>query len=403
MVVAEGVARLLSFVFYIAAARALAPADFGAVRYALALGLVAAGGTAVVATALGRELGASRARPEAVGAVAGSGVVAAAALLLLTLAATCVAAAAGVLGRAPIAGLLVAITGLSTLQIYYAAAGALGHVRRMVTAYAGSSLLQLAGLLALAAAGSVDATTVLVLFGASNVALCVLLEVVDPMWSWRALTPTREATRVLWRLSQPLAASSIGFLLWSCVDQIWVEATFPEEDAGIYGAAKNLSMLFMVLPAAVRAVSMPRVAHLRAASDDAGARALIARLLTVAVGLAAAVTVGAAVAGPTVIKAAYGDAYAAGDTAFLALAVSMALFAVFATLVNAAVGWGRPGVTSVAYVVAAGIQLALLLAAGDDPSLAYAGWASAIAIAAALAVIAVLLRRAVRGDGGADA
>lgn len=397
VVAAESLARLLSFVFYIAAARELAPGDFGAVRYALALALIATGLTAVLATALSRELGAARARPGEAEAVGGTGLAAAAGIGVLMLAAIVVADVLGLLGRAPVGPMLVATAGIAVLQLYYAAAGALGHLRRMIAAYVGSSLLQLACLLVLAAVDDVGASTVLVLFGASNVALCLGLELVCPIWPWKRLLVAAAPARRLWKLSKPLAASSIGFLLWSCADQVWVEATFSEQDAGVYGAAKNLSMLFMVLPAAVRAVSMPRVAHLRAMSDDAAARRLIARLLAVAAAIAALVAAGAAIAGPTVIELAYGDAYGAGDEPFLALAVAMAVFAVFATLVNAAVGWGRAGLTSWAYVVVATVQVGLLLAAGDDPSLAYAGWASALAIAAGLAVMAVLfLRAAVR-------
>lgn len=396
VVVAEGAARLLSFAFYIVAARALDPAEFGLVRYALALGLVATGATAVLATAVGRELGAARADPRAVPRVAGSAVAAGAGLWLLTVAALVVADAVGLLGRAPIVPLLVATTGLSILQLYYAAAGALGHVGRMVTAYAGASLLQLVALVALSVADRVDASVVLLLFGASNILLCVCLELARPMWSWRRLVPAGGAGRRLWSLSKPLAAASIGFLVWSSADQIWVEAAFDEADAGVYGAAKNLSMLFMVVPAAVRAVGMPRVAHLRAMSDDAAARALIVRLLAAATAVATAVAAAAAVAAPTVIDAAYGAGYDAADGPFLALATAMALFVVFATLVNAAVGWGRVRDASVAYAVVAGMQLALLMVAGDDPSLAYAGWASAIAIAGGLVVLAV---RFLRGAG----
>src|SRR5204862_3817196 len=77
----EGSGRLLSFVFYVVAARLLTTHGFGVLRYTIALSLLAFGLLQVLVTALARELGAARGDEGATDLVLGSGLAAAPLLL----------------------------------------------------------------------------------------------------------------------------------------------------------------------------------------------------------------------------------------------------------------------------------------------------------------------------------
>src|SRR5436189_5793800 len=69
----EAGARLLSFCFYLLAARELTTHGFGVVRYTITLSVLAFGVTQVLANALTRELGAVRKDPPGTAEVLGSG------------------------------------------------------------------------------------------------------------------------------------------------------------------------------------------------------------------------------------------------------------------------------------------------------------------------------------------
>ncbi|HEV3000731.1 MAG TPA: oligosaccharide flippase family protein, partial [Solirubrobacteraceae bacterium] len=365
--------------------------EFGVVRFTLAAALVATMLTSVLSTSAGREIGRARGDRAGVGPALGSAAAAAAALLALTVVVLVGLHAAGVLGDTPLVGLLVAVVGVAALELYYAVSGGLGRVRRLVASYAGASVLQLLALVALVLVADPGATTVLVLFGASNVVACAAIELARPIWPRRQLGLSAGSLRRLRDVAVPLAAGHIGFTVWSWSDLMWVESTFGGEDTGFYGAAKTLSMLFIVVPAAIRAILMPRLAYLRAKEDDRAARALGLRIAagSAAVALVLALLV-VAVRTP-LVELLYGSDYAPATAPLLGLVVAMALFMPFASVVAVAVGWGRPSLGAACLVAAAAVELGLLLVAPADAGLTYGAWANAAAMGAGVACLAVAL------------
>jgi O-antigen/teichoic acid export membrane protein/predicted O-methyltransferase YrrM len=381
LILSEGVSRALSFAYYIAAARLLAPAGFGIVRYTITLSLLAFGVMQVLVTVLGRELGASRGDDHRMSAVIGTSIALAVAGWLVSMLACAAAIVFQVTGKANAVGLLAVLSGYAVFQIYYAISWGLGRVRRMAITYAGGGALQLSALLAIAAVIHPGPAVALVLFGVSNLIPIALLEAIRPVIRGQALRVDSDTARRLARVGLPLLAAQVGYVVWASADQIWVQRSLGSRQSGLYGAAKNLSQLFLILPAGVNGVLMPRIAELRSRGDDLRARRMILGA-TAGVVVCSAIAALLAVALRTrLLVLLYGDAYSAGAAALAVLCVAMAIYAGFGTLTYSIVGWGRPGVYTTAIAVAAAVEVTYLgTVTATSPT--QAAWASAASIAA---------------------
>lgn len=394
----EGLSRALSFAYFVAAARILAPAGFGTVRYTITLALLAFGLLQVLVTVLGRELGAARGDERAIGAVIGTAL-GVGVLLWAVSALACVAAVASGLTRSASGlGLFTVLCGYAIFQIYYAVAWGLGDIPRMAIVYAGGGFVQLGALLALGTFVHPSPAAALVLFGVSNVVPIACLELTRPILR-RSLAFDAVVGRRLIRLGLPLLAAQLCYVVWASADQIWVQQRLGAHAGGLYGAAKSLIQVFLIVPAGVNGVVMPRVAQLRAGGADAEAR----RMIALATGSVFAVSAVAALAfaglGRPVLSLVYGGSYGAAADALAILCAAMALYAAFGSLTYTLVGWGRPGIYSSAIAAAAvGELVALWLV---PASIAGAATANAVAIGLGLAV--ALGRFAVLGRAPAAA
>jgi O-antigen/teichoic acid export membrane protein len=384
---AEGTARLLSFGFYLVAARLLTTSEFGVVRYTIALSLLAFGGLQVLVTGLLRELGAGRADPGRAPAAIGTALTAAGLVLAGSLLLCVVAGVAGLTGSANLPGLLVCLAGLAAFQLYYAAARGLGDPRRAVIAYAGGSFAQLS-ISAVALAIHPTVTTALLVYGLSGLLAILACELYRPVL--RQLRFSGDVMRRLRGLGGPLLVAQVGFLVWLTADQVWVDRTLGERELGLYGAAKTLSQVFIILPAGVAGALLPRVAELRAAGRSDAARRLVyaagAGLFLGTLAVAAVVIA----ARSSVLEVLFGEAYGAAGPALAGLSLGMVAYASFVGLTEGAVGWGRPGVYSTGIVVAAVAEVvALLWLSGSGIS--DAAWASAGSMALGLCTVVILL------------
>jgi O-antigen/teichoic acid export membrane protein len=388
----EGVARLLSFGYYLIAARVLSVSGFGVVRYTISLALLALAPLLVLATALNRELGAVRGSEARTSAVLGSSMVVALWLWLATTILCVVAGAAGLLGSASLPGLLIVVAGGAIFNLYYQISRGLGQIKRTAITYIGGSLLQLVALLAVVVAFDLTPFVGLLLFG-----LCWCLpvfgaEVVAPVARGHRLRIDRDVWPALWQIGGPLLVAQAGYMIWMSADQIWVDSALGSAQIGLYGTAKTLVQVFFVLTAGSMGVLLPRVAELRAQGLDDRARDFIRvtslRLIAIAA-VAAAVMIALRTPLLTMI---FGDRYAGASGALLALTVGMAGYAAFVTITVAAIGWGRSSLMALGISVAAGSEVALLLL-GSGSTIAFAGWANAISIGLGLVAVGLALAR----------
>ncbi|MDX6414557.1 MAG: hypothetical protein QOH23_1967 [Gaiellaceae bacterium] len=383
---AEATARLLSFVFYVLAARALTPAGFGVVRYSIVLATIGMGLVQVLATAVSRELGAARSDRALTSETLGASVVAAVILWFLSVGGCVIASTAGLTRGADLLGLIAVLTGLAAFQLYYALSRGLGDNRRAAVSYVGGSLLQIVMVAVLIVFGHPRPLPALAIFGASSLLPLIGYELVDPILRRRKLRFGSARFRSLWVLAQPLLVAQVFFLVWNSADQVWVQRVLGSHDVGLYGAAKNVSQVFVVVPAGIIGVLLPRVAELRALGDDDGGRrlAVIATSLTAGISLVIALPV--ILLRGRLLELLYGSNYRSAATSLVGLSVAMVVSACFATITTAAIGWGRPGLFTLGMGVAAVAEVAYLAAVGVR-SPADAAWAFAVSISVALASI----------------
>jgi O-antigen/teichoic acid export membrane protein len=391
LTLAEGIARGLSFAFYLLAAHALAPASFGVVQYTIALAVVALAPVQLIGIAVRRELGADRGdRAETISTL-GSGLALALLGLVASLALAGVALAVGLAGPADVAGLAAVIAGLAAFEIYYAVARGTADFRRAAIAYAGGALLQLIVFGVVTAITDPSALAALLIYAGSSVVPIAVYELRRPLMRTHGLRLERGSLDRLWAIVRPLAAGTVAFLVWNSADQIWVGHTFGTYDIGTYGAARNLSQVLLVPIVGFTGALVPRVAELRASQDQARAVGLIRWTTWMMIATCAAIALPLILGRTFFLETFYGEAYGAGATALIGLCVAMVLFAGFSGLGHGAMGWGAPRVYSVGYVVAAIAELVALLAGNWSHPYA-AAWILAGSVALGWLAMALYVR-----------
>jgi O-antigen/teichoic acid export membrane protein len=393
----EGGARLLSFVFYIMAARALDPSGFGVVQYTITVATVAFGGIQVFVTVLIRELGAARRDVDRINEMLGSSLALAAGLLVISSLLCVVAQLAGLATAANTYGLLAVLAGMTGFQIYYGVSRGLGDANRQMAAYLGASLAQLVAFGALVAFAHPGPTAALLVFGFSSFVPVVLYEWRKPVLRGQPLHMSRPALRKLWILAAPLLVAQIAYLLWNSLDQLWVQKALGTYQVGLYAPAKNISQAMLVIPGGVCGVLLPRVAHLKTSGKPDRARSLMLWGTVGAVGLSAIVAATITLIRVPLLGTLYGHAYLAASGPLAVLCLGMVFASAFATLTIAAIGWGRPGVFTFGVTVAAASEAAFLaLSGGHSLMTAAVGYAVSSA-AAALGVMILLHLKPLRG------
>ncbi len=384
--------RLLSFVFYLVAARTLTTEGFGVLRYTLALMMLAFGLLAVLVTAVTRELGAARGDSGRTGAVLGSTLAVAAALLAASLLVCAIASALGLTGSADLLGLLAAVVGYTLFQLYYAISRGLGDSARAVGAYVGGSAAQLAILVLLTIVADPGPRTALLVYAVSGLIPIAVFELTRPVVLRRVLQVTRVELGRLWSVGAPLILAQAAFLSWLTVDQIWVESSLGTREVGLYGAAKNVAQVFMVIPAGVTGVLLPRIAELRSRGDVTHARRLTYYSAAGTLGVSSLLALLVIGFRSELLEGLYGARYEAAASSLSGLAVGMVFYGGFMALANAAVGWGRPGMYTAGMVLAAVAQVAALAVFWNDEA-STAAWCTGGAMALGFLLVLVLLLR----------
>jgi O-antigen/teichoic acid export membrane protein len=391
LVVTLGFSRLLSFLFYLLAARIFATADFGVIRYSISIGTLFFGPTQVLATLAIRHLGAERGNVERIQQLLHKIVTTGFALMAATsLLVVAVAHLGGLEGTEPL-GVVAVLVGLTFFELYYAIANGLGIVSRAATVYFSGSLFQLLMLGLLSHVMTLDARGALILFGCGSALPVILAEAVKPLVNWsqfgwhhvRNLLAGTKAARAL-------VVAQAGYLVWSSADQVWVQHFSGSQGMGLYGAAKTLTLVFLILPAGVSGVLMPRLAEMSRAQDLHRARRLfwmgILAVLLPSSLLAALLYVFGAV----VLRLLYGSHYTSADGPLGFLAIGMVLYAVFNVVTQGIIGWGNPRVYTVGMTCAAAAECLILL---FMPSHTLNGGAISAFASIGLGLVVVMLSR----------
>src|SRR4051812_12217825 len=388
LVITEAASRLLAFAFYLLAARVLSTKGYGEVQYTITLATLAFGVIQVLAIVLPRELGTSRAAGSArVDQVLSTGLLLAIVAWAVTVAGAGMAAAIGLTGAAQPAGLIAVISGLAVFQLYYSVARGLGRFKRAAFTYAGASAVQLAAFAVAIVLVHPGPTGALMIFSASSFVPVILLEIRHPIFRHLRLQAPADLRNPMLRAGGVLLVAQLAYLVWYSADLIWVEGTLGASAVGLYGAAKTLSQLFVVLPAGVNGVLMPRVAELRTARDPSHANKLVigASVILLIASLAVAALI--VVARVPLLDLLFGSKYGGAADALVGVTIAMVLFGVFMTLTQSAIGWGRPHIYSVTIALAALVEVVGLMVL-PGRSIEFAAWVDAGSMGVATLVVA---------------
>lgn len=344
------VARLLGFVFSVVAARMLVPSEFGQFSYVLAAAAIASLMVTSAPVGLSGYLARHRGDPGVQREYWSAWLFVLGGVLLASLVVS--AAAAPLLGLDGwlLIGFLANVIGPAVLEAYMEVQRGIGRNVRGVGFYVAANLLQLVVLVLLWRAHLGSVPVVLAVYGLSTVAVLPLFLLLRPAGILPALRSLRwTRVREVLRFSRTLCAQSVFYNIWMSADLVLVGRLVSRDMVGYYGAAKTLSNVFLLAPAAIGFVVLPRVAT--AARDSRAAQVWQALGLSA---LAAVPTVaGVAIGGRFAIRLLFGPAYEAAAIPLVVLSFGFGVYFLYSALGNACVGLGQPMLTAFASIAGA--------------------------------------------------
>jgi O-antigen/teichoic acid export membrane protein len=393
-------ARALGLLFTVVVAALFVPADYGYIRWAMSVGMLAAIPATAGPVALARALGRAHGDPAHQAALARVGLAAIAGVTGLTALVT--ALGLGLLGR-PVGGALAVLVGMTLFTTCFNIYRGVGSAWRMAALATGGNLLQLGVVLVLCGAlGLTTPDLVLAVYAFAWLVVLLALE-------WRAgphavlwapfaalrrwgvepwLGPLGQETWVeLWRVWGPLVLAQAAYTVWMWADVVLVEHFLGAAAAGQYGLARTGVTVFLLVPEAIVMLLLPRVA-----AEGPRALELTGRLLVLTAAVSLGLLGGILLLAPPLLQVFGGGRYAAATAALPGLAVGMALYALYMVLEGHLVGLGRAGAHAVGVTVMATITLAGATLLLPRLGLVGAGLAFAGGAAAGLATLGLLGR-----------
>jgi O-antigen/teichoic acid export membrane protein len=395
------VARLLGFLFAVAAGRILAPADFGRMTYALTVVAVASVLLTSAPVGLSRFLSrhaGERAEQDAYY----TNWLALVGLVLLVSLAVAVPVAVGIgLGGWMLLGLAANLLGVAALETYREVQRGLGRYAAQAVFYVLANLLQLAAIAAAGALGWGSPALFVTVYGLSSLVALAIMALVAPIGvSLGRGALRRERLGDVARFIRPVLLQSVFYGVWIGADLILVQHLRSPLETGQYAAAKAITNGLLLVPTAVSFVLLPRVAQLPAAG--------VAGYLLRALGLTALVSLPPVVFvtafGGPLLGAVFGPGYVAAAAPLAVLAGGMAVFGLYLVIGSLWVGVGHPVVDTVAsgaaMVTTVGSGVLLTPAWGPSGAAAAFGLGALVALAVTGSSAAWVLgaRRARRGE-----
>src|SRR5207302_8956609 len=254
----------------------------------------------------------------------------------------------------------------------------------MMAVFVLANALELVGILVAGALGHRTPTLFLLLYGLSYVASVLVLATVAPIGLsfHRAAVKRTEMIRLLAFVS-PLFLQTAFLTAWLGADLLLVRHFLGASSTGQYAAAKSLTNVFYLLPAAVGATLMPQVARLEARA----VRLYVVRALALTGLLTVVSVVVLVLLRAPVIAILFGSRYPQAAAPFAILAVGTGLYGLYQVLEHAWIGRGYPLVDTLA--TGAGMVVAILLGLVLVPRLQLEGAALAFGIGAAVQLLII--------------
>jgi O-antigen/teichoic acid export membrane protein len=338
-------ARLLGFLFSVAAARALAPAEYGLLAYALAVATISSILIGNAPTGLSRFLARHAGHPTKQDSYFTNWLVVVAVMLGVSLLAVVPVTVVAGLNARILFGQAVNLIGLAVLQSYREAQRGLQRFLPMVLFSVVANVLQLVGILLAAALGWRTAALFLFIYGLSSVLALAVMQPLAPVrlrFSGQTI-----AWRRLWaigRFLRPILLQTVLFAVWFGADLILVQRIRGPASAGNYAAAKTLLNVLLLPPMAIGSGIAPRVVRM---STEA-----LQRYVAGALALTGAALIPGLVMvmlwGRQLTTLIFGSKYPDAAKPLAWLAVGMVLYGLYLILECTWMGRGRPLIDAIA-------------------------------------------------------
>ena len=338
-------ARLIGFLFSVAAARLLLPEQYGLLAYGLAI----VGFASILITSAPNGLAAFVARyrgnPHQQELHFSNWVAVVTVLMGLSIVLMVPIAAVARLSGPMLIAIIANLVGVAVLQTYKEAQRGLERFASMVIFYFLANLMQLLAVLVLAAFGFRSPALFLTVYGLSSVAALAVVQPVAPV-ALRFVRDTVEWQRMMAvaRFIQPLLLQSVFFAIWFGADLILVQRLLSPALAGNYAAAKSLANAVYLAPSAISGAVITRIARLPQLSLGG----YLGRVLAFATLVTAPLLVIFVIFGKPLTGFIFGQRYGQVSTPLTVLAVGMACYGVYLVLSGSWSGLGRPGIDAVA-------------------------------------------------------
>jgi O-antigen/teichoic acid export membrane protein len=379
-------ARLLGFLFYVAAARLLEPADYGTLAYALAILVTASIFLTNAPGGLARFL-ARNTKDQVKQDYFYSNWVAVTGVMLLV----------SVILFAPFIpisrltgwlalGIIVNLANIAIFETYLQAQRGLGRFTAMGVYYTLANFLQLVAILIAGLLGWRSASLYLLLYGFSAIAAVVLMRLTAPTpLSFRINSVNFGQMRRITRYIAPIIAQGLFHSLWWGADIILINRLLSATSAGNYAAAKTLTQALTLAPAALTMAAGPRLSRL-AEGDLRNEILHLMRLACVAILPPAAILV---LLQHPLTQLIYGSKYTNILDAFNALALGVVLYSFYLVLASVWGALGRPLVGAV--TTACGTVTTVILAVLLIPHMGMLGGGIAFAAGAGVQLLVVIV------------
>jgi len=365
-------ARAVGFLFSVAAARLLAPAEFGLLAYGLAIvgfaSILITSAPTGLASFLARYRGDPRSQE-----LHFSNWLAVISLLMATSVLLMIPiAVVAHLSTAMLGGVIANLLGLAVLQTYREAQRGLERFAAMTIFYLLANVAQLAAVLVLAGLGFRTAATFLTVYGLSSLVALAVVQPIAPL-ALRFVRTTIDLERMIAvaRFIQPLVLQTVFFAVWFGADLILVQRMRTPDEAGNYAAAKALANAVYLAPSAISGVVISRVARM----PEISLRAFLTRVMMFGVLVTTPLLIVFVVFGRAITAYIYGSRYPDVRTPLAILSVGMAIYGLYLLLSGSWRGMGRPAID--AWATGAGTVVTATLGFLLVPRIGLAGAATA--------------------------
>ncbi len=332
-------ARVLGFVFSVAATRLLTTEDFGRFTYALTLSTVVSVFLSTVPVGLSGYLVRTRDDPATRQSYYTNWLLAVGLLLVASVVVTPFVGRAAGIGPLLVVGMAANQVGIAVLETYREVQRGADLFLEMSISYVLANLLQLVVVLMLGSVGIHSPGVFLVVYGLAPFAMFVLMEAVRPAGLGVNLASvSRVRLLEIARFAFPLSLQSICFTLWFSADVLLLQRTVSLEALGHYAVAKTMALVVAMPAITLASVVGPRAAVL----EERAFLLYLAQMVGLTAGVTLPLALGAGLFGRAAVSWIFGARYQAAAEVLPWLALGMAVWGAYQVASRLWIGYGKP-------------------------------------------------------------